>query len=156
MDPPTPATNAETVENLIKLASSVPPGCFVEIGVGQGGTSYLLYQIAEKQNRQLHLFDGRLDDNIKGLCPEAIQHLGQFPETWNGMSNVAFCFYDIANIEAAKFLISKMSTDFVKKGIAVFYPFNRAAIDYNIHPDWTIGGRGNMRYPYIENRHQSG
>ena len=152
MKPPIPATNAETVEELIKLSHKAPPGCFVEIGVGQGGTSYLLYQLVEEQNRQLHLFDERLEDPIKNLCPKAIQHLGKFPETWVNMGNVAFCFFDLANIEAAKFLIGKMPTDFVKKGIALFYPYNKDAIDYNVHPDWTIGGRGNMRYPYVENR----
>lgn len=149
---PDPMTNAETVENLISLASKAPSGSFAEIGVAHGGTAFYLHKIAEEQGRQLHLFNYVLDDGVKELCPEAIMHEGTFPDTWVGMSNIAFCFFDLANIEAAKFLIKKMPTDFVKKGIALFYPFNKTAIDYDIHPDWTIGGRGNMRYPYVENR----
>lgn len=151
MYPPDPMTNAETVENLLKQASESPPGSFVEIGVGQGGTSYLLYQIAERQGRQLHLFDNNLD-NAKIWCPKAVLHQGIFPDTWINMKDVAFCFYDISDIVGAKFLIGRIPTDFVRKGIALFYPFNKGAIDYDIYPDWSIGGRGNMRYPYLENR----
>jgi len=148
---PESMTNAETLENLLKQASKAPPGDFAEIGVGRGGTSYFLYQIAEEQGRKLHLFDSGLDE-IEKWCLKAIMHEGRFPDTWKDMNNIAFCFYDIAYIEGAKFLIERISTDFVKNGIALFYPFNRSAIDYNRYPDWTIGGRGNMRYPFIERR----
>jgi len=146
-------TNAETVENLIKQASRSPSGSFVEIGIGRGGTSYLLHKLAKDQGRQLHLFESDFDENIsKWWCSDAIIHRGVFPETWVCMSGIAFCFYDISNVEGAKFLISRMPTDFVKNGIALFYPSNRSAIDYTTYPDWSLGGRGNMRYPYIENR----
>lgn len=153
MKPPESMTNFQTLERILKMASEATPGDFAEIGVAHGGTSYRLYQIAEEQNRKLHLFDFDFSDSLKQQwCPKATFHKGSFPETWVGVNNIAFCFFDIANIELAKSLISKMPTDFAEKGIALFYPANKGAIDYNVYPDWALVGGGNMRYPYISRR----
>jgi len=75
-----------------------PPGCFVEVGVYRGGTALHLHEIADRQLRQLHLFDtfsgmpyqGSDDKHAVGISqiprlspsaglPRAIFHVGVSP-----------------------------------------------------------------------------
>lgn len=105
---------------LCGLAEASPPGCFVEVGVYQGGSAERLYQVAEKQGRTLHLFDtfdghpivtqyddavnhyqGRYRDAIdprelQRRLPNAVIHQGIFPDTLPAyLCNVAFVHSDV-------------------------------------------------------------
>ncbi len=48
---------AEQLAALATLARATPPGDFAEVGVYRGGSAQVLYEIAQEQNRTLHLFD---------------------------------------------------------------------------------------------------
>lgn len=84
-------------------AISPDGGCFVEIGVYKGGSAQVLYDVAERSGRKLHLFDtftgipvscaadyvgaGEFKateedlENIKKQLPNAQLHIGFFPAT---------------------------------------------------------------------------
>lgn len=90
-----------TVRQMCELASTTPPGAFVEVGVYQGGSAVQLADVAIRQNRALHLFDtfcgipfaedgdshsiGDFADTsaaqVQTLIPSAILHVGAFPQT---------------------------------------------------------------------------
>lgn len=42
---------------MVEMAASTPPGCFVEVGVFWGGSAFHLNALAQKQNRQIYLYD---------------------------------------------------------------------------------------------------
>ena len=105
------------IEEIVKLASKTPDGCFVECGVYKGGVASRLYQIAVNQGRELHLFDtftgipykdqidghqvGDFSDTslpeLKSAMPKAHFYEGLFPDTmphdWN--KKVAFLHVDV-------------------------------------------------------------
>lgn len=102
--------------NVLKEKSSlVPKGMFVEVGVYKGGTAWHLLEVANQQKRKFHVFDtftgipkkGELDlnnvgdfgdvdlDEVKELLPEAIFHVGLFPDTMtDDVKDVAFVHMD--------------------------------------------------------------
>lgn len=109
--------------DLLALAQQTPPGDFVEIGVYQGGSASLLYDIAQKQRRELHLFDtftgipykGELDalaagqfadadlPKLRWEMPQARFHVGVFPATVpSDLSPIAFIHFDADQYEALK------------------------------------------------------
>lgn len=47
----------KTIDAMIETARGTPPGCFVEVGVYQGGTAQHLAKLAEEQSRQIFLYD---------------------------------------------------------------------------------------------------
>lgn len=89
------------LEDIVMLAKGTPPGCFVEVGVYQGGSAWHLLQVAKEQERQLHLFDtftgipvkAPIDthklgdygdvslDSVKAALDGAVFHVGIFPGT---------------------------------------------------------------------------
>lgn len=62
--PPPPKSKAphsligdQHLAELLAAAASSPPGCFVEVGVYRGGSAWHLLALAERQSRQLFLYD---------------------------------------------------------------------------------------------------
>jgi hypothetical protein len=51
------AVNVRVIHEMLLKAQSTPPGCFVEIGVDSGGTASRLTHLAQKQQRQIYLYD---------------------------------------------------------------------------------------------------
>lgn len=47
----------ETIAAMCKLASATPRGCFVEVGVYQGGTAWHLDRLANQQRRRFYAYD---------------------------------------------------------------------------------------------------
>lgn len=109
--------------DMLDYASRAPTGCFVELGVYRGGSANLLYELCERQNRGLHLFDtfsgmpyqGVDDhhktgdfadcylDEIKKALPKAHFHVGIFPETLPvDLKDIAFIHFDMDQYQAAK------------------------------------------------------
>jgi O-methyltransferase len=104
---------------LSNYAFNAPLGDFAEIGVYRGGSAALLYEIAEQQGRTLHLYDTFAghpevhtdhDDRVQHppghfaeaidpealqrLLPNAVLHIGVFPETLVDMTPLAFVHSD--------------------------------------------------------------
>jgi len=91
----------EALCSMVLLAGYAPKGSFAEVGVYQGGSAAVLYELAERQGRNLHLFDtwegmpfcGENDDlpvgcfadvdlpKLKREMPRAKFYQGIFPET---------------------------------------------------------------------------
>lgn len=59
----------ETLEALLGRARATPPGCFVEVGVWQGGSAWHLEQLAREQWRAFYAYD-----TFQGM-PHAIEGL---------------------------------------------------------------------------------
>lgn len=106
---------------LAEMCADSPLGNVVELGVYQGGSAQVLYDVCQKQGRTLYLFDtfaghtlsdDRFDDvrthhpgrfadciapdRLKALLPEAIVTIGTFPDTMRyDMQPLAFVHSDM-------------------------------------------------------------
>jgi hypothetical protein len=101
-DPPIALVGPETITQMLALARLTPPdGCFVEVGVFQGGSAIHLHALAWEQRRNLYLYDtfGGMPyfdaakgdchplgdfadtsyDRVQRLCPYAMIQQGVFP-----------------------------------------------------------------------------
>jgi len=134
---PAEAPNAligpNTIEQLLLCARGTPAGCFVEVGVFQGGSAMHLNALAEEQNRALYLYDTfqgmpwfeeGLDchplgdfantnlERVQRLCPGAIITAGIFPESAVEMPPISFAHIDVDNyrsvLETAAYLKDRM------------------------------------------------
>lgn len=123
-DAPNEQIGPQTIEQLLACARATPAGgCFVEIGVFQGGSAMHLYRLALEQGRKLYLydtFDGMpyhepgLDshplgdfantdiDRVMRLCPAAIITAGVFPDSAIPMEPIAFAHIDVDNYRCVK------------------------------------------------------
>ncbi len=127
LEPPE-APNAQigpaTLEQMLLLARGTPAGgCFVEVGVFQGGSAMHLHALAIEQGRTLYLYDtfegmpyhevgldshplgDFADTNIERvtkLCPAAIITAGIFPDSAIGMPSIAFAHIDVDNYRCVK------------------------------------------------------
>lgn len=110
----------EALENMMRLASLSPAGCFVEFGVWRGGSAFHLARVAQAQGRELHLYDtftgipyrGEFDQHNVGdfqdtdyeaVCravPYASIHKGLFPDALVEMPPVAFAHIDCDQYES--------------------------------------------------------
>ena len=146
---PKSAVSDQNLMDLVALASTAPEGCFVEIGVWQGGSAYELYQVAEAQGRELHLFDTfagmpvvtpGLDTFVRGsfavepgtaaklqrLLPKATLHVGTYPATHPAdLHNVAFIHCDCDQYISYRAVIDVMWPLVVPGGMMLFddYPY---------------------------------
>ena len=107
----------DVTEEMIELARASPAaGCFVEVGVFQGGTAQYLHALAWEQRRNLYLYDtftgipfadpdkgdshrvGEFADTsfeaLQKLCPYAMIVAGVFPGSAVEMPPVAFAHLD--------------------------------------------------------------
>jgi O-methyltransferase len=71
--------HARSIEALRELAWLAPPGCFLELGVYQGGSAWHLAQIARTTGRALYLYD--TFDGIPHALPEDVHRVGDFGDT---------------------------------------------------------------------------
>jgi O-methyltransferase len=103
-----------TVDAMVEMARGTPPGCFVEVGVYQGGTATILHQLAAEQHRILYLYDtftgipwkslvdeheiGDFSDTsieqVRLHCPQAMIVAGVFPASAIEMEPIAFAHLD--------------------------------------------------------------
>ncbi len=131
------------------LVWMLPQGPFVEIGVFHGGSAQVLYEVAEAQGRELHLFDTfqgtpnftpgldrhKIDNEFAdGNAPHAIQtlmpnvklHVGIYPETHpSDLGCVAFIHCDCDQYLSYRAVIDTMWPLVVPQGIMLFddYPY---------------------------------
>ena len=124
--------------DMMATASKVPLGCFVELGVYKGGSASRLYEMTEKQNRRLHLFDtftgmpfqdsgdfhkvGDFSDtnleDLKKAMPNAIFHAGIFPDTMpSHIEQIAFIHFDGDQYQSAKDIRRFLWPSMVRGGI---------------------------------------
>ena len=117
MNTPLTLLGPEVIDSLISLALNAVQGPYVEIGVYKGGSAWWLAALARQQVRELHLFDtftgiphkGPYDEehevgdfsdtsyeSVKSAIPDAIFHVGVFPETLQNIPpiNPAFVHVD--------------------------------------------------------------
>jgi O-methyltransferase len=105
---------ADKCLSLATIAAKCPPGCFVEVGVYQGGSAWLLSWLAERQGRDLYLYDtfagiphkdeldvhqvgDFADCSFEAVCeaiPSATVVMGVFPDSAVPMPPVAFAHID--------------------------------------------------------------
>ena len=130
----------ETIKELLNVANETPEGSFAEVGVYQGGTAYYLSLLAEKQKRNIYLYDtfsgipykdeidqhdvGDFKDTsykeVKNLIPYAKVIQGIFPESAVEMGKIAFVHIDCDQyrsiVESVEYLKPKM----IKGGVMWF------------------------------------
>lgn len=122
------------------LAMSAPPGAFVEVGVYQGGSAQVLYDIAREQQRELFLYDtfegmpvaGPLDSHpigdfadcsigaILAAMPGAHVIKGVFPRSMVSMPPIAFVHADADQYESTKAVCEHLHPLLVPGGAILF------------------------------------
>lgn len=110
------------IQAMIETARETPPGCFVEVGVYQGGTAQYLAKLAEEQGRKIFLYDtftgipyaeefdpirpGTFGDTsfevVKSQIPYATVVQGIFPESAVEMGPIAFIHLDCDQYQSYK------------------------------------------------------
>jgi O-methyltransferase len=117
---------------MVAMASTAPQGCFVEVGVYQGGSAQPLMEVAEHQGRELFLYDtftgipfrdpidshniGDFADtdflDVAERLPKAYVIPGVFPSSAITMPGVAFVHLDCDQYrsvgESLDYLIPRM------------------------------------------------
>lgn len=139
------------LDDLRRLARDAPPGDFMEVGVFQGGSARVLYEIAQQQGRTLHLFDtftghppgdpdhddlachpdGRFHEAaatlpaLRTALPHAQFYVGIFPDTWPGNLRLAFVHADTDRWHSTHAICTLLPPHLVPGGIILFddYPF---------------------------------
>jgi len=145
---------SDTLSALRDTARDAPPGCFVEVGVYRGGTALHLHEIADRQLRQLHLFDtfsgmpyqGSDDKHAVGDfadtslevlrqgLPRAIFHVGVFPDTMPAdLRDISFAHIDCDQHDGVAACITQLFPLLVPGGVMWFDDYElagaRRAID---------------------------
>jgi predicted O-methyltransferase YrrM len=129
------------IERIEAMARQMPPGVFVEFGVFRGGTARTLANVAEEQERELHLFDtftgipfkgprdvhsvsdfgATSEKEVRELIPTAIFHVGIFPTTMpDKLGRIAFCHIDADQEQSYRDAIRLFSPLMVKGGVMWF------------------------------------
>lgn len=137
--------NPGQIDEMVKLASAVPSGCFVEVGVYKGGTAWHLAKVAREQGRAIHLFDtfdgipfqDEIDDHEVGtfsdtalyevmqIIPDARFHVGIFPDTLpDDLQEIAFCHIDCDQYRSVRDCIDELMPRMVSGGIMMFDDWN--------------------------------
>jgi O-methyltransferase len=130
----------ELIMALIEKASETPDGCFVEVGVYQGGTASYLTNLAELQGREVYLYDtftgipfaeeyekhqpGDFTDtsyeSVSAALPYAKVVQGIFPSSAVAMPKVAFAHIDVDQYKSYKDCINFLRPMMVEGGIMWF------------------------------------
>ena len=125
---------------MIFAASLAPDGCFVEVGVFQGGTAQHLNELAQKQGRKLYLYDtfegipyrDEVDshqvgdfsqtsyEQVRDLFPQAAVVNGVFPASAVEMEPIAFAHLDCDQYQSYKESIAYLLPRMTKGGIMWF------------------------------------
>jgi Macrocin-O-methyltransferase (TylF) len=126
--------------DMIAMAASTPPGCFVEVGVYRGGSAWRLLQVAKVQQRELYLYDtftgipykdsidahsvGDFKDtsleHVRQLCPEAIITPGLFPASAVDMPRIAFAHLDCDQYRSVREAALYLSPLMIEGGVMWF------------------------------------
>lgn len=132
--------DSERLEILHAIADMAHPGCFVEVGVYQGGSASVMYHVAERQGRALYLYDtfagmplsDEIDshpvgdfadchlDRIVAMMPNAIICKGTFPETMVPMPPIAFCHADADQYQSTKDICLRLGPLMAPGGVMLF------------------------------------
>lgn len=127
-------------QSICAIAAKCPPGCFVEFGVYQGGSARRLAEVAEKQGREIYLYDtftgipfkSPIDSHVVGdfrdtsfedvckLIPYAKVIKGVFPDSIVPMPGIAFAHIDSDQYESVKSAIDHLGPLMVRGGVMVF------------------------------------
>jgi O-methyltransferase len=128
------------ITEMREVAGSLPPGCFVEVGVYQGGTAWHLCEVAKTQNRQVFLYDtfegipfkdeidhhnvGDFSDTdyelVKSQLPYATVIKGVFPDSAVLMPPIAFAHIDCDQYRAIKSSVEHILPMMVPGGVIWF------------------------------------
>jgi hypothetical protein len=153
---------AHQLTAMADLADSMPLGDFVEVGVFHGGSALVLYSVAVRQRRRLHLFDtftgvpvftegldkhalGEFSDpeaeeRIRFQMPLAELHVGVYPDTHpSDMGSIAFIHCDCDQYISYRAVIDRMWPLVVPGGVLLFddYPYlegARKAVEESFNP----------------------
>lgn len=130
---PPSLVGAQHLSELLEIAALAPPGCFVEVGVYQGGSAWHLLKLARSQGRALYCYDtftgiphedpgdahhigDFADVDIEAMCTAlegAIVTRGVFPGSAIQMPPVAFAHLDCDQYrsvrESAQYLLPRMA-----------------------------------------------
>ena len=130
----------DTLDSLERLARMTPDGCFVEIGVYQGGSAVNLAEVARERGNKVFLYDtftgipmqDEVDPHVVGdfgdtsadavrkLIPDAEVIEGLFPDTLIDMPPVAFVHADCDQYQSVLDVCQIMPKHMVKGGIILF------------------------------------
>ena len=130
----------QTITEMRKIAGQTPTGCFMEVGVYQGGTAWHLCEIARAQNRQVFLYDtfegipfkddidhhkiGDFSDTdyelVKSQLPDAMVVKGIFPDSAVPMPGIAFAHIDCDQYRAIRQSVEYILPMMVSGGIIWF------------------------------------
>jgi O-methyltransferase len=121
LSPPKSLIIEENLAAMCEIASTTPPGCFVELGVYEGGSAYRLMEVAKAQGRELYLYDtftgipfqGEGDrhkvgefaadlETVRAAVPDAIFVPGTFPYSLIDMPPIAFVHVDADQYQSIK------------------------------------------------------
>lgn len=150
VSPPPSVVLPHRLAAMSAIAAVTPPGSFAEIGVFRGGSAFVLWQIAEHQGRELHLFDTftgipvacKIDghrigdfadtclDKVRSAIPLAHFHVGKFPLTLpDDLKDIAFVHVDCDQYETYCACIDLLWPRMVPDAAMVFddYPFLESA-----------------------------
>ncbi len=137
MIPPDSCLAPASLESMLELARSSPPGLFAEVGVYKGGSAWHLATLG----RELHLFDSfsgmpladpednhRIGDFadtslnlVRAAVPDAIFHVGTFPETLpEHLTGFAFVHVDCDQYRSVRDCIRLLGPRMVSGGIMLF------------------------------------
>lgn len=110
---------------MLGLAAGTPDGCFVEVGVYEGGSALVLSDLVAGRGSQQYLFDTFDDPKslslVKHCLPRASVHAGKFPDTLPAsMPPIAFCLYDANDVFGADACIRLLWPKVVRGGIMMF------------------------------------
>jgi len=131
------------MRSLLAIASGAPAGgCFVEVGVYQGGTAFHLAKIAQEQDRKIYLYDtfegipyqnvekgdghkvGDFDDTsfeqVVEVIPYAFVTKGLFPDSIIPMPPIAFAHIDVDQYDAVINSVRAIEGMMMRGGIILF------------------------------------
>jgi len=139
--PPYSVVPVQCRYNLVHYAMHTPEdGCFVEVGVYQGGTAWHLAQVAEERGVPIFLYDtfsgipyqGELDahepgdfddtsaDAVRAAIPYATVVEGLFPDSIVRMPPVSFAHIDCDQYQSIIDTVRALTPRMLKGGIMVF------------------------------------
>jgi O-methyltransferase len=153
------------IERICAKARSAPLGAICEVGVYQGGSAYYLAEVARERGVELHLFDtfsgmpfadtidshkvgdfaDTAEEAVRKAIPDAVMHVGTFPETFDAMriGPVSFVHVDCDQYRSVRDTILAFMPVLVPGGVMVFDDWDlagaRQAIEELIPDGLTIG-----------------
>lgn len=129
----------EGLKSLATLAALTPPGNFAELGVFQGGSAWVLSELARSQGRKLHLFDtftglpeasgsfrlGQFSETspevVQHWCPEARLFVGLFPDSLTEETrDLAFAHIDCDLRSSCEAALERLWPLLVEGGVMAF------------------------------------